>query len=218
MEWWRVFRPGAQGLNPHEQLVARLRARLDPLEGEDQPPRRGDGDLNGLVTPSGRELRPAAVLVPLILHDGAPRVLLTLRAEHLNNHAGQIAFPGGRLDANGESSLQAALRETEEEIGVDPRHVDLLGRFDSYETVTGFQVTPYVGVLRPGYVIKPQHSEVAEIFDAPFDFLMDPANHQRQSRVWKGKRRYYYAMPWENRFIWGATAGMLKSLYDRLYG
>ena len=205
-------------MKQNAQLVALMRARLDPAEGKDQPPCRGDGDLNGHPTPSGRELRAAAVLVPLILHDGAPRVLLTLRAEHLNNHAGQIAFPGGRLDADGETSLQAALRETEEEIGIDRRHVDLLGRFDAYETVTGFQVTPYVGVLKPGYEIKPQLSEVAEVFDAPFDFLMDPANHQRQSGVWNGKRRYYYAMPWEKRFIWGATAGMLKSLYDRLYG
>jgi 8-oxo-dGTP pyrophosphatase MutT (NUDIX family) len=205
-------------LRPQCDLVELMRARLDPLGGEDQPPRRGDGDLNGNASPSGRALRSAAVLVPLILHDGAPKVLLTLRAEHLNNHAGQIAFPGGRVDGEGETSLQAALRETEEETGIARKYVEPIGRFDAYETVTGFRVTPYVGVLNPGYAITPQISEVAEIFDTPFDFLMNPANHQRQSRVWNGKRRYYYAMPWEDRFIWGATAGMLKSLYDRLYG
>lgn len=201
-----------------ETLLELLRDRLDPVEGVDALPSRGDGDLNDMPTPSGLSLRPAAVLAPLILHDGPARLLFTERAAHLNNHAGQVSFPGGRLDGADETSAQAALREVEEEIGVGPGHVELIGRFDAYETVTGFQITPFVGILKPGFEIKPDPAEVADVFDAPFEFLMNPANHQRQSRVWQGKRRYYYAMPWQSRFIWGATAGMLRSLYDRLYG
>ena len=201
-----------------EILLELLSDRLDPVESADETPRRGDGDLNGAPTPSGRALRPAAVLAPLILHDGPPRLLFTERAAHLNQHAGQISFPGGRLDGDHETSAQAALREVEEEIGIGSDHVQLIGRFDTYETVTGFSVTPFVGVLKTGFEVKPDPAEVADVFDAPFEFLMNPDNHQRQSRVWQGKRRYYYAMPWQSRFIWGATAGMLKSLYDRLYG
>jgi 8-oxo-dGTP pyrophosphatase MutT (NUDIX family) len=200
------------------RLLDLLRDRLDPVDGDDLPAARGDGDLNGSSSPSGRELRPAAVLAPLILHDGPARLLLTERAAHLNNHGGQISFPGGRIEASDASSSAAALREVEEEIGIGAAHVELIGRFDAYETVTGFQVTPFVGVLKPGFAIRPDANEVADVFDTPFDFLMDPANHQHQSRVWNGKRRYYYAMPWQDRYIWGATAGMLKALYDRLYG
>jgi 8-oxo-dGTP pyrophosphatase MutT (NUDIX family) len=200
------------------RLLELLRDRLDPIDGDDLPAARGDGDLNGYASPSGRDLRPAAVLAPLILHKGPARLLLTERAAHLNNHGGQISFPGGRIETNDSTSSAAALREVEEEIGIGSAHIELIGRFDAYETVTGFQVTPFVGVLKPGFVIKADANEVADVFDTPFDFLMNPVNHQHQSRVWNGKRRYYYAMPWQDRYIWGATAGMLKALYDRLYG
>lgn len=200
------------------ELRALLNDRLDPVEGPEGLPARGDGDLNGAPAPTGQALRPAAVLAPLILHDGPPRLLFTERAAHLTKHAGQISFPGGRVDAGDVSPAAAALREVEEEIGVPADKVELLGRFDPYETVTGFQVTPFVGVLKPGYAIRPDPGEVADVFEAPFDFLMDARNHERQYRVWQGHKRYFYAMPWQDRFIWGATAGMLKALHDRLYG
>jgi 8-oxo-dGTP pyrophosphatase MutT (NUDIX family) len=200
-------------------LLRLLRARLDSVESPDETaPRRGDGDLNGVPAPTGQALRPAAVLAPLVLHDGPARLVLTERAAHLNQHAGQISFPGGRVETDRETSAEAALREVEEEIGIRPDQVELIGRFDAYETVTGFRVTPYVGVVRPDYRITADPNEVADVFEAPFEFLMDSANHRRESRVWQGSQRYFYAMPWQGRYIWGATAGMLKALYDRLYG
>lgn len=201
-----------------EAILDRLRDRLDPVDTPDLSPRLGDGDLNGLPSPTGRSLQPAAVMAPLLLHDGPPRLLLTERASHLKKHAGQIAFPGGRIEADDLSPAHAALREMREEVGIAPDHVEVIGRFDPYETVTGYCVTPFVGVVSPGYRIELDPGEVADVFETPFDFLMDPANHQRQSRVWQGQERHFYAMPWKERYIWGATAGMLKSLHDRLYG
>lgn len=201
-----------------DALIARLRERLDPVDEPGGLPRYSDGDLNGGLPVRTGKLRRAAVLAPLILHDGRPRLLLTERAAHLPKHAGQIAFPGGGVDPTGETEAQAALRELEEEVGIGPAHVELVGRFDGYATVTGYHVTPFVGLLKPGYAVRPDPGEVADVFEAPFDFLMDPANHQRHSREWQGRQRHFYAMPWEGRYIWGATAGMLKSLHDRLYG
>lgn len=202
-----------------DALLDLLRARLDPVDAPLAPPRHGDGDLDGLRRPGTRALRRAAVLAPLVIEPRRPpRLLLTERATHLARHAGQIAFPGGRIDAGGETAAQAVLRELHEEVGIGAEHVELMGCFDSYETVTGFHVTPFVGLLKPGYVLRPDPNEVADVFEAPFDFLMDAANHQRHSREWQGQTRHYYAMPWEGRYIWGATAGMLRALYDRLYG
>lgn len=205
-------------MTPADALLGRLRDRLDPVDDPSEPPRFGDGDLNGGLPVRTGKLRQAAVLAPLILHDGPPRLLLTERAAHLPKHPGQIAFPGGGVDPSGETAAEAAVRELEEEVGIGAHHVELVGRFDGYATVTGYHVTPFVGVLKPGYVLKPDPGEVADVFEAPFEFLMDPANHQRHFREWQGRKRYYYAMPWEGRYIWGATAGMLKSLHDRLYG
>ena len=153
------------------------------------------------------------------LNDGMVRTVSchAFPIEVLNRHL----LPGLKLlilARNGETPAQAAVRELEEEVGIGAGHVELIGRFDGYETVTGFHVTPFVGVLKPGYVLRPDPGEVADVFEAPFDFLMDPVNHQRHSREWQGHRRHFYAMPWEGRYIWGATAGMLKSLHDRLYG
>ncbi|WP_203292965.1 NUDIX hydrolase [Maricaulis parjimensis] len=201
-----------------DALIERLKSRLDPIDAPLEPPARSDGDLNGgFPTPQG-ELRQAAVLAPLILHAGAPRLLLTERAAHLPKHPGQISFPGGSIDPGGESPAEAAVRELEEEVGISATHVELIGRFDGYRTGTGFHITPFVGVLRPGYTVRPDPSEVADVFETPFAFLMDPGNHQKHAREWQGVMRHYYAMPWQDRYIWGATAGMLKSLHDRLYG
>ncbi|HAQ34500.1 MAG: coenzyme A pyrophosphatase [Maricaulis sp.] len=198
-----------------DAILDLLRDRLDPVEGCDPRPLRGDNDLNDVDFPV-RTLRPAAVLAPLVLHDGPPRFILTLRAEHLPAHAGQIAFPGGRANA-GESLPDAALRETEEEIGIAPGQVELIGRFDSWETVTGFHVTPFVGIVQPGFTIEPDPGEVAEVFETPFDWLMDRANHKLHEREFQGHMRRYYAMPFGDRYIWGATAGMLRALHERLY-
>lgn len=204
-------------MTPADALLERLRDRLDPVDGPIAEPLRWDGELNPGLRPRHSRPRQAAVLAPLILHDGAPRLLLTERAAHLPKHAGQIAFPGGSVDPGGETPAEAAIRELTEEVGVAAHHVELIGRFDGYLTVTGFHVTPFVGVLKPGYSVVPDPGEVADVFEAPFEFLMDPANHEKHSREWQGQLRHYYAMPWQGRYIWGATAGMLKSLHDRLY-
>lgn len=191
--------------------------RLDHPQRPAGQPMRGDGDLNGMSSPSGRPLNQAAVLAPLILHDGPPRFLFTLRSAHLTKHAGQISFPGGRREP-GESLTDTALRETREEIGIDPEYVDILGCFEPYETVTAFQVTPFVGVLKPGYTVTPDYQEVSEVFETPFDFLMNASNHERHEREFRGQVRRFWAIPYQDRYIWGATAGMLKALHDRLFG
>lgn len=195
-------------------LVERLSRALDPVEGVPPAPVRGDGDLNGAPSPTGRLLRPAAVLAPLVVRETGLSVVLTRRADHLSAHAGQISFPGGRLNM-GEDAVDAALRESEEEIGLARARVRVIGRFDPYETVTGFQITPFVGLVEPDTELRADPSEVAEIFETPFDFLMNPANHVLEERRFAGQVRRYYAMPHEGRYIWGATAGLLKALADR---
>ena len=162
------------------------------------------------------KLRPAAVLVPIVERDAGVTVLLTQRTEHLSHHAGQISFPGGRVEPHDQGAVDTALRETEEEIGLDRARVDIVGCLDIYETVTGFSITPVVGFVREGFTLTIDQQEVSEAFEVPLDFVLDPANHQRHSREFKGARRYYYAMPYQHRYIWGATAGMLVNLSERL--
>jgi 8-oxo-dGTP pyrophosphatase MutT (NUDIX family) len=203
-----------------EDLRARLVAHLDPLDRWDpaSEPTHSDFDLNPAFRPTDRpRLRDAAVLVPILQRPAGLSVILTRRADTLSSHTGQIAFPGGRLDP-GEGPVEAALREAWEEIGLDQDCVEPLGLSNRYETVTGYVVTPVVGLVRPGFNLKISPDEVAEVFEAPFDFLMDPANHKRESFQRDGQTRWYYAMPWEDRYIWGATAGMLRALWKRLYG
>jgi 8-oxo-dGTP pyrophosphatase MutT (NUDIX family) len=181
--------------------------------------RRSDDDLNpeARMIPVGEAPRAAAVLVPLVPRAGGLQVLLTERQPHLRNHAGQVAFPGGRIDDTDHGPVAAALRETEEETGIAPGFVEPLGFLDTYLTSTNFQVMPVVGLLRPGFTVTPHEAEVADVFEVPLSFLMDPAHHERHSRDWQGKLRYYYAMPWEGHYIWGATAGMIRNLYSLLY-
>jgi len=200
----------------HDALITHIGSRLDPIEGAGRAPIFGDGDLNGAAAPTGRALKPAAVLAPLVVREDGLKLLLTRRADHLQAHAGQVSFPGGRQRPGLESLAECALRETEEEIGVAPDQVRLLGRFEAYETVTGYLVTPFVGVLKDGFTLRIDPGEVAEAFEAPFEFLMNPRNHRLEEREFRGRLRRYYAMPWRGRYIWGATAGMLRALSKRL--
>jgi 8-oxo-dGTP pyrophosphatase MutT (NUDIX family) len=145
-------------------------------------------------------------------------VLLTQRTDHLHDHAGQISFPGGRIEENDESPEAAALRETEEEVGLSHARIDLIGRLDTYIVRTGFEVTPAVGFVLPPFEIAPDPFEVAEVFEVPLSFIMDRANHQRRSREIHGAQRSFYVLQYEHRFIWGATAAMLVNLVDILEG
>lgn len=180
---------------------------------------RGDWELNPELLADFAVMpppRPAAVLIAVVAHDELT-VLLTLRTDALQTHAGQIAFPGGKIEASDASATEAALREAEEEIALDRRFVEPLGYLDSYRTGTGFMVTPVVALVRPGFAVKPDPNEVADVFEVPLRFLMDASNHQKHSREWRGRQRSYYAMPYQGRYIWGATAAMLKNLHERLF-
>ncbi|MGE3333942.1 MAG: CoA pyrophosphatase [Rhodospirillaceae bacterium] len=161
---------------------------------------------------------PAAVLVPLIEHNDGFTILFTQRTAELKAHGGQISFPGGRVEPEDPDVVAAALRESREEIGLASNEVEVLGRLDPYVTVTGFEVIPIVGAVRPPLQVRADPVEVAEIFEVPLSFFLDPVNHQRHSRVANGVTRAYYAMPYGDRYIWGATAGMLLNLYDVLVG
>lgn len=190
----------------------------DPAEAPGEP-LRTDYDLNpGLVFPAKPPWRAAAVLVGLIDRGDDYGVLLTLRPDTMAQHAGQVAFPGGRVDPADASPLATALREAREEVGVDSDRVKVLGRGDAYLTSTGYVVAPYVALLPPDFVPTPDVREVAAVFETPLSFLMNPVNHERHERSYGGVLRAYYAMPHNGRYIWGATAGMIKALYDRLYG
>ncbi|MCC5995061.1 MAG: CoA pyrophosphatase [Oceanicaulis sp.] len=198
-----------------DAILSRLESVLDPVDARVSSPRYGDGDLNGEPSPTGRTLRPAAVLALLVREAGALRLLFTRRADHLQAHPGQVSFPGGRQMAGMETLAECALRETREEIGLAPERISLIGRWESYETVTGFEVTPFLGVTKAGFTLTPDPGEVAEVFETPFDFLMNPDNHRLEEREFRGMLRRYYAMPWQGRYIWGATAGMLRALSRR---
>ena len=160
--------------------------------------------------------RPAAILLPIVERPGGLTVLLTLRSSDLRAHSGQVAFPGGKIDA-GETPRAAALREAEEEIGLEQRFVEPLGWLDPYLTGTGFRIAPLVALVEPSFALKLNTLEVDEVFETPFAFLMNPANHLLEDREWQGRRRKYYAMPHEGRYIWGATAGILRNLYEKLF-
>lgn len=198
-------------------LRQQLISALDPLDAAPAAARFSDFDLNPGAPRQDRPLRPAAVLIPVVDHPQGATLLLTRRSDSLASHTGQIAFPGGRLEA-GETVVQAALREAEEEVGLAPGHVQPLGLSDAYETVTGFLVTPVVAWVRPGFALTLDPREVADAFETPWEFLMDPRNHRREFHDGPdGQRRWFWAMPWDERYIWGATAGMLRALWGRLH-
>jgi 8-oxo-dGTP pyrophosphatase MutT (NUDIX family) len=197
-----------------EEIVRRVRDRSTRLASGlpvPQPPIGSDFSLSG-VAPVPDIWKPASVLVPLVDRAEGVTVLLTQRTADKTSHAGQIAFPGGRREA-GEDAVSTALRETEEEVGIPRRFVDVLGAIDLYRTGTGFEITPVVGIVTPGFTIRAQTREVADVFEVPLAHFLDEVNHQIGSREYQGRQRRYYAMPYGDRYIWGATAGMLKNLY-----
>jgi 8-oxo-dGTP pyrophosphatase MutT (NUDIX family) len=160
--------------------------------------------------------RLAAVLVPLVARASEATVLMTTRSSELRQHSGQVAFPGGKVD-DGETPCQAALREAQEEIGLDPKHIEPIGYLDPYLTGTGFRILPVVALVTPPFQLLVNAQEVHDTFEVPLAFLMQPDNHQRHSREWRGTTRHFYAMPWNERYIWGATAGIVRSLYEKLH-
>jgi len=164
----------------------------------------------------GLPLTAAAVLFPIVLRDSGVTVLLTQRTAHLRDHGGQISFPGGRVEVEDLSPIHTALRETEEEIGLDRERIEIIGFLPEYRTGTGFRVTPVVALVRPPFDLTPDPFEVAEVFEVPLAFLLDPENHQRHSLHYRGALRHFFAMPYGDYFIWGATAGMIRSLTERL--
>ena len=196
--------------------------RIDPLQLIAAALLRGGGassdfDLNPeTVLKEGRKLRPAGVLVPFQLIDGRVEVILTKRASGLKHHPGQIAFPGGKQDDGDADVTQAALREADEEIGLLPSNVEVLGTMSQHETVTGFAVTPVLGRVREPFEITPEPGEVDEVFRVPLDHLSDPDRYRIQSRRWLGQRRYYYTVPFGPYYIWGATARILRGLAERM--
>ena len=165
-----------------------------------------------------KKLIPAAVLVPLVNQETGITVLLTKRTNNLNNHAGQISFPGGRVDEKDRNPEHTALRETEEEIGLHKRQIEVVGRLNEYVVGTGFLVSPIIGFIEPPFNITPHENEVAEVFEAPLSFVTHPDNFERRTRMIRGIKRSYFAVQWKDRLIWGATAGMLRDLSQRLWG
>jgi 8-oxo-dGTP pyrophosphatase MutT (NUDIX family) len=200
---------------------ARARLRFDVPAGltdANAVPSSGDQGTDRMLQILAQEqpIRPAAVLIAVVDHP-EPTVLLTQRAAHLNDHAGQISFPGGKIDPTDASPLDAALREAWEEVGLTRQFVDPIGYLDLYGTSFGFRILPTVARVRPGFKLRINAAEVEDAFEVPLAFLMDPANHQLHSKEFRGIERSYYAMPFAERYIWGATAGILWVLYERIY-
>jgi 8-oxo-dGTP pyrophosphatase MutT (NUDIX family) len=200
---------------------ARARLRFDIPPGLDDAsiiPVSGDpgNDRMLQIIAQERPIRPAAVLIPIVDH-AEPTVLLTQRAAHLNDHAGQISFPGGKIDATDASPLDAALREADEEIGLTREFIDPIGYLDLYATGFGFRILPTLARIKPGFKLRINETEVDDAFEVPLAFLMNPANHQLHAKEFRGMERHYYAMPFAERYIWGATAGILRVLYERIY-
>lgn len=226
MEQGQIFSTGPGGgrrLNA-DAVARRLASALpgrrtgpgQPASGNVAPAPRGDHDLNPELYEPGQQLRHAAVLVPLIERKDGLNVILTRRSQHLPDHKGQIAFPGGRIDATDAGPRDAALREAEEEIALTRDRVEVLGELDTYVTRTGYQIHPFVGLVRPPVTLVPEPLEVDEIFEVPLGFILRPGSRQTHSRLWQGATRHFYVYPYQDYYIWGATAGMLNNLSELL--
>ncbi len=198
------------------------RLTLDIPDGIADPaiiPKRGDHDIDPVLKAIAdvRPIKPAAVLVPIVARE-RPMILLTQRTAHLTDHAGQISFPGGKIDAEDRTPLDAALREAEEEIGLGRGFVSPIGYLDLYLTTRGYRIVPLVACVRPDFSLALNRSEVDDAFEVPLDFVMDLANHRRHSREWNGMQRSYFEIVFGDRNIWGVTAGILRNLHERIYG
>jgi 8-oxo-dGTP pyrophosphatase MutT (NUDIX family) len=194
-------------------LAATLREALDP--GRRSAPVLLEGDPRDPLLDEDQTITPAAVLMAVVDRPD-PTVILTLRPDTLRQHPGQIAFPGGRIDPGDDGPVDAALREAEEEIGLFRRDVEIVGTADCYRTITGFEVTPVVGIVPPGLALTPHPGEVAAIFEAPLDYLLHPEHQVVRTVEWQGRERVYYEILWQDRRIWGATAAMIVNLSRRL--
>jgi len=202
-----------------EKIIQNIKPLSDVarVDAGTSPAPLGDHDLN--ASPRAQSpLTPAAVLVPLVVRPRGLQVLLTQRTDHLHDHAGQVSVPGGRRSHHDASPVETALRETREEIGLAEEFIEVVGLLDDYETGTGFRVTPVVSFVNEGFTLALDSFEVADVFEVPLDYLFDPANHQTRSREFAGRRRKYYVFEYQDRVIWGATAGMLMNLYRRARG
>ena len=198
-----------------EEIVRRVRERSTRLASGlpvAVAPIGSDFSLSGIV-PIPETWKPASVLVPLVNRAAGITVLLTQRTADMPSHAGQVAFPGGRRQASDVDAAATALRETEEEVGIPARFVDVIGAVDLYHTGTGYEITPIVGIVTPGFTVRADPREVADVFEVPLEHFLDEVNHKIDSRQYQGRERRYYAMPYGERYIWGATAGMLKNLH-----
>ena len=182
-------------------------------DGQFAPPDGTDGLIEGLT--AGEAYKPAAVLIPLVQR-ASLTLLLTQRPLHMKHHPGQISFPGGRVEATDIDATATALRETREEIGLTRDHIEVIGTLPAYHTVTNYAVTPVVALVLPPFELTLDPNEVADAFEVPLDFVLDPVNHEKRSRAWFGRERHFYAIPYEDKFIWGATAAMLRNLYHFL--
>jgi 8-oxo-dGTP pyrophosphatase MutT (NUDIX family) len=193
-------------------------AAADRLRHSAPDLRNGGGDhvMNPDLTLANDAYRNAAVLIPVVAREPQATVILTERTPHLSAHAGQIAFPGGKIDSVDDGPAAAAVRETEEEIGLDRNRVGIVGYLDPYLSHTGYRIVPVVGRVEPGYGLHLNRDEVADAFEVPLAFLLDPANHRRASRVFLGRERYFYEMPFGERYIWGVTAGIVRALYEQV--
>jgi 8-oxo-dGTP pyrophosphatase MutT (NUDIX family) len=204
-----------------DAFAARIAPHLvdDPMRLPEVAP-FGDATLNpSLAAGMARApLREAAVLVGIVTRPGEAGVILTQRTEHLSAHAGQVAFPGGKIDREDAGPVATALREAEEEIGLSREAVAPLGCFSPYASNSGFRIVPVIGFVRPDAALSANPHEVAAVFEVPLGFLMSGANHRVGNRVWQGRRRYFYEMPWRDRYIWGVTAGIIRQIYERTWG
>ena len=200
-----------------EDFEQRALARLAPLDALDLQTMRSDFDPRPSAEVDESTYTPAAVLAPIVRRPEGFTVLLTLRSSAMPSHAGQVSFPGGRVQAEDGGPVATALRETREETGITADFVTPVGGFGVYRTGTNYLITPILGFVTPGFTLAPDPREVEDVFETPLAFLMNAANHELHARDFQGVRREYYAMPWEGRYIWGVTAGMIKLLYERLY-
>jgi len=200
IEIFKAYDPGLM----RARQTAEVRSMRRPVDG-DLNIYRPDKDYHASELP----LKPAAVLIPLVDRREGMTVLLTKRAQHLKTHSGQVSFPGGRCEASDADAMTTALRETQEEVGIEPSHITVLGAMEDYETITGYVITPVVAILQPEFSLKVDAGEVAEAFELPLSYILDERNHELQSRVWNDQERHYYVLMNEKHNVWGATAAML---------